>query len=103
MKLIKLQMKVTVTLLTAVVIVASLAASADETGFTLEGSIRQQVFTELKANVKDLYQNGILAVPDVDTSPTARVINNYANRKSVFPVNIHTNTFAIDKAAGNID
>ncbi len=103
MKFVKLNISVAVALLTAIVNVTSTSASAEETGFTLEDSIKNQIFLELKANVENLYQNGSLPVPGIDTALAARVVSNDENREFVLPVNMDAGTVAKDKIVENIN
>ena len=79
MNLINLNSNVVFALVTAAVIAISVPAKAEEAGFTLEDSIRNQIFVELKSNVENLYRSGSLVVPDIDTSVAARVASNYSD------------------------
>jgi len=83
----KLKINVVLALVTAAVLAASVPAQAEETSFTLEDAIRNQIFLELKSNVKSLYQNSGLLVPGVDTSLAARIASNNINNSFVLPVN----------------
>jgi hypothetical protein len=91
MKLINLKSNVVLALVTALAIATSVPAQADEAGFTLEDSIRNQIFLELKANVQELYQNSSLFSPSVDTSYAAKVASNTTNDGFVLPTNVGDN------------
>ena len=90
MRLVNLKTNVVLALVTAVVIAGSVPAQAEETGFTLEDSIRNQIFLELKSNVETLYKSDRLLVPSVDTSYAARVASSNTNGGFVLPVTIES-------------
>lgn len=103
MKLINLNTNAVLALVTAVVIAVSVPAKAEETGFTLEDSIRNQIFMELKANVQNLYQSGGLIVPSVDTSVAARIASTNASGEFALPININGITPDKERAVKNIN
>ncbi len=90
-------------LISAAVLAISVPAKAEENGFTLEDSIRTQIFMELKSNVKSMYQNAQLLVPSVDTSIASSVASNNANSGFVLPASINNGTDTKDKAVENIN
>jgi hypothetical protein len=102
MKVININLNAVVSVLAALVIAVSVPAQADETDFTLEDSIRHQIFLELKSNVKDLYQTGNLLVPNVDTSVSAIVASSNANSNYISPLNSDEKT-GKNEAVGNIN
>jgi hypothetical protein len=89
MKLEKQNTNVLVALVTAMVIATaiSLPVKVEDKDFTLEDSIRHQIFQELKTNVNDLYRNGRLLVPGIDTSVAARVASANDNSTFISPAN----------------
>ena len=91
MKLINLKSNVVLALVTAAILATSVPAQADDTGFTLEDSIRNEIFLELKANVQDLYQNSSLLVPSAATSHAARVASNTDTGGFILPTNVGDN------------
>lgn len=103
MKLINLKSNVVLALVTAAVLATSVPAQAEEAGFTLEDSIRNQIFLELKANVQDLYRNGNLLLPSVDTSQAARVASNTANGGFVLPTTVGDNAAVKNSAVEKIN
>ena len=60
---------------------------AEEAGFTLEDSIRTQIFMELKSNVKNLYLNSQRVVPSIDTSTAAKIAGRSQNIGFSLPIN----------------
>ncbi len=74
-------------LLGAALTFTSLTVNAEEAGFTLDESIRAQVFMELKSNVKSLYQHSYLIGPDTDTAASSGVIARTGNTGFTLPVN----------------
>ena len=76
-----------VALVAAMVVAIHQPVKAEDSGFTLEDSIRHQIFQELKTNVNELYRNGRLIVPGVDTSVAARVASTNDNSTFISPAN----------------
>jgi hypothetical protein len=103
MRLVNLKSKVVLALVTAVVIAGSVPAQAEEKGFTLEDSIRNQIFLELKSNVENLYQNSRLLVPSIDTSHAARVASSSTNSGFVLPNNNEGYVVVKNKVVENIN
>ncbi|MFT5134420.1 MAG: hypothetical protein ACI9SC_002899 [Gammaproteobacteria bacterium] len=103
MKLINTNLNVVFAWLTALLIATSIPAQADETGFTLEDAIKHQIFVELKSNVEDLYRNGNLLVPGVDTSAAARVANGDVIGGFALPISVNGNKVMKNRAVENIN
>ena len=91
MKYINLNTNVILALVTTVLIATGTPAQAEENGFTLEDSIRSQIFTELRSNVENLYQSSQLLVPNIDISKVSRVAGNNSNNGFVLPVSVNKN------------
>jgi hypothetical protein len=103
MKLINLNTNIILALATSFLIAVAVPAQAEEAGFTLEDSIRKQIFLELKSNVESLYQNNQLLVPSIDTSAAARLASNTDANGFVLPISINGNAVAKDNTVGNIN
>ena len=103
MKLINLNTNVVFALVVAAVIAISVPAKADEAGFTLEDSIRHQIFMELRANVQNLYHSGNLVVPGIDTSFASRVASNNSGSGYTLPINVNANETKEHKTVNNIN
>lgn len=103
MKYINLNTNIILALVTTVLIATGAPAQAEEIGFTLEDSIRSQIFTELKSNVENLYKSGQLLVPDVDTSTTSRIAGNSSNSGSVLPISVDNGSSGKDKIVESIN
>ena len=86
MKFVYLKTNAVIAIIAAVVMAISVPANAEDKGFILEDSIREQIFMELKSNVRSLYQNANLIVPTVDTSIAARIASTSKNGNRVLPV-----------------
>jgi hypothetical protein len=93
MKSINLMKNKVLALLTTLLIVSGTSLNAEELGFSLDDSIRKQVFQELKSNVESLYQDRQLLVPSIDTATSSRIAAN--NSGFIFPVG--TNAAQLDK------
>ena len=78
-------------ILAALILMSSMVVGAplkaEEAGFTLEDSIRTQIFMELKSNVKNLYLNSQRVVPSIDTSVSARIAGRSQNIGFSLPIN----------------
>jgi hypothetical protein len=74
MKFINLKTKVTLALITALVIGTGAPVYAEGTGLTLEDSIRNQIFLELKDNVEHLYRNSREDVTRIEPTVTVHVV-----------------------------
>lgn len=72
-------------LLAAALVGVSVAPAAEEAGFTMEDSIRQQIFTELKTNVHSLYRDNELLVPALDSSTAGKVAQERQGRDLLLP------------------
>ena len=74
---------------------------AEEQGFFLENSIRQQIFLELKSNVHSLYRGLDLLVPEIDQAEVARIAHSPSGENLLLPVNapssIERNEVAVEK------
>jgi hypothetical protein len=103
MKYINLNTNVILALVTTVLIATGAPAQAEENGFTLEDSIRSQIFTELKSNVENLYQSSQLLVPSIDTSKASRIAGNTFNGGFALPISVNSNSLESDKAVENIN
>jgi hypothetical protein len=69
-----------IALVTTLLIASGMPVVAEEQGFTLEDSIRSQIFQELKSNVESLYRNSQLVVADIDTSKASHIAANNGSR-----------------------
>lgn len=76
-----------IALVAAMVIAISQPVKAEDNGFTLEDSIRHQIFQELKTNVNDLYCKGRLLAPGIDTLIAAKVASTNNNSTFISPAN----------------
>ena len=77
------------------IFVAFVAASqpgfAQDDGFVVEDSIRQQIFLELKSNVHSLYRGLDLLVPEIDQAEVARIAHSQNGENLILPVNASSN------------
>ena len=64
---------------------------AEEEGFFLENSIRQQIFLELKSNVHSLYRGLDLLVPEIDQAEVARIAHSQNGENLILPANASSN------------
>ena len=103
MKYINLNTNVILALVTTVLIATGTSAQAEENGFTLEDSIRSQIFTELKSNVENLYQSSQLLVPNIDTAKASRIAGNTSNGGFALPISVNSNSLEPDKTVENIN
>lgn len=71
--------------LAASLLAVSVPGMAEEAGFSVEDSIRQQIFMELKSNVRSLYRGDELLVPAIDTSNVSRVAHSRNGENPVIP------------------
>ncbi len=90
-------------LVAAIVIATSVPAKAEETGFTLEDSIRNQIFLELKSNVQNLYRSGNLLVPGVEISVAERVAANDSNSGFTLPLSTNGSATRAERPVNNIN
>ncbi|NKB38234.1 MAG: hypothetical protein GKR93_13905 [Gammaproteobacteria bacterium] len=90
-------------LLNLILAFTSLTANADDAGFTLDESIRKQVFLELTSNVKSLYRNSYLIVPDIDTATSARIAGRTDNIGFVLPLDQNAVYGKEEKKVDNIN
>jgi hypothetical protein len=103
MKYINLNTNVILALVTTVLIATGVPAQAEENGFTLEDSIRSQIFTELKSNVENLYQSSQLLVPNIDTAKASRIAGNTSNSHLVLPISVNSDSLEPDNTVENIN
>ena len=94
-------------ILAALILAASMIVAAplqaEETGFTLEESIRSQIFMELKSNVKNLYLNSQRVVPSIDTSSAAKIAGRSQNVGFSLPINNAASYGKEENSIGNIN
>ncbi len=102
MKLVNLHIKIVLALLTSVVISTSASAQAGESGFTLDDSIRTQIFLELKSNVESLYQSNRIYAADVETSTTTKIASGRDSIEFAVPLNLDNNTTTNSKSIETI-
>ena len=73
------------------ILVAFVAASqpgfAQDDGFVVEDSIRQQIFLELQSNVHSLYRGLDLLVPEIDQAEVARIAHSQSGESLILPAN----------------
>jgi hypothetical protein len=103
MKNINLNKNLILVLVTTVLLASGVAAQAEENGFTLENSIRNEIFLELKSNVENLYQSNQWIVPEIDTRVASRIVSNRSNSGFVIPVNRSSEPITKDNAVENIN
>jgi len=103
MKNIKLNKNPILVLVATVLLASGATTQADENGFTLENSIRNEIFLELKSNVESLYQSNQWIVPEVDTRVASRIVGNHSNSGFVIPINRISEPITKDTAIENIN
>jgi hypothetical protein len=103
MKYFKLNTNVVLVLVTTILIATGTPSFAEEKGFTLDESIRQQVFTELKSNIENAYQNGFLLIPEIDTSFASRLADNNSAAGFVLPTSSGGGSVQNDSSVENVN
>ena len=75
MKHSNIQNKIAFALIAGLLSIAA-PSQAEEAGFSMENSVRAQIFAELRANVQELYRNSHVLTRAADSRKDARVAVN---------------------------